>query len=71
MVIDDRVGLAASELSVLEGELSPIGSLSRLIVWGLAQQPESVVVDVIVQDEFTHDVIMSWTGSRHLVFDST
>jgi hypothetical protein len=25
----------------------------------------------VVQDEYTHDVVVSWDGGRHLVFDTT
>jgi hypothetical protein len=34
------------------------GTLAEAIVVGLRQVPEWNVVDVIVQDEYTHDVIL-------------
>ena len=30
-----------------------------------------VVCDVIVQDEFTHDVVLPWQRGLHLVYDTT
>ena len=32
-------------------------TLADAIVVGLAQRPELMVIEVVVQDEFTHDVI--------------
>jgi hypothetical protein len=31
----------------------------------------SAVVDVVVQDEFTHDVVFRWRDDLFLVFDAT
>lgn len=36
-----------------------------------AISPPSNVSDVIVQDEFTHDVVIPWRQGLHLVFDTT
>lgn len=27
--------------------------------------------DIVTQDEYTHDIVLSWEGGRHLVLDST
>ncbi|MBL8603794.1 MAG: hypothetical protein JNK72_17840 [Myxococcales bacterium] len=32
--------------------------------------PHSALFDVVVQDEFTHDVVLRWR-SRYLVYDAT
>ena len=45
--------------------------LDVVLRWGWAQTPPLEVVEVVVQDEFTHDVVMRWRGDRHLVFDTT
>lgn len=45
-------------------------TLEDVIRWGLAQSPPSVIVDVIVQDEFTHDVVVAHRD-RWLVYDTT
>ena len=39
--------------------LAACGSLSSALRVGLAQTPPWVVVEVIVQDEFTHDVVFA------------
>jgi hypothetical protein len=45
--------------------------LDRVILWGLSTTPQRLVTDVIVQDEYTHDVIVPWGDGLFLVYDST
>ncbi|HPH66854.1 MAG TPA: hypothetical protein PLF40_13955 [Kofleriaceae bacterium] len=62
--------LPAAQLEALRRALAPLWNLQALIRWGFAQSPSWDVVDVVVQDEFTHDVVMQ-AGAIYLVFDST
>ena len=43
----------------LRARLAAAGSLATAIRVGLAAEPAWMVVDVVVQDEFTHDVIFA------------
>ena len=74
MAIRNRAGLPPAEIAALESELGPLESLSDVLRWGRDQPQGSVspavIVDVVVQDEFTHDAIVPWRG-RALVFGST
>jgi hypothetical protein len=45
-------------------------SLADVLRWGLSQDPPIVIADVVVQDEYTHDVLVPW-GDRWLVYDAT
>ena len=56
--------------NLLRDELAPLWSLHAVVQWGLAQTPSYMVVEVIIQDEFTHDVVVH-AGDVFLVFDST
>ena len=62
--------LAPAQANRLRDELASLWSLQEVVRWGFAQSPSYVVIDVIVQDEFTHDVVMH-AGDIYLVFDST
>lgn len=62
--------LAPAQANRLRDELASLWSLQDVVRWGFAQSPAYMVVDVIVQDEFTHDVVMH-AGDIYLVFDST
>ena len=42
----------------LRARLATAGSLATAIRVGVAMKPAWMVVDVVVQDEYTHDVIM-------------
>jgi hypothetical protein len=46
-----------------------LATLEDVLRFGFTQQPSWEVVDVIVQDEFTHDVVVH--GPAYLVFDTT
>jgi hypothetical protein len=67
--IEDRVGLPADERAALAGELGALGTLHDLIRWGLER--DRIVSDVVVQDEFTHDVVLPYRGDLHLVFEAS
>ena len=59
-----------------EGALPPfivsLGTLARVIPWGLAQRPQWQVIDVVIQDEYTHDVLLAAEGvPETLVLDCT
>jgi len=46
-------------------------TLEDVLAWARAQRPEAEIVDVIVQDEFTHDVIVRAAPPAFLCFDTT
>ena len=48
-----------SDLDDLRARLAAGGSLAAAIKVGLAETPAWTVVDVVVQDEYTHDVIFA------------
>jgi len=50
--------------------LPPLRSLEDVLAWAFAQHPPAELLEVIVQDEFTHDVIVRH-GAEYLVFDTT
>ena len=47
-------------------------TLERVVNWGFAQDPLVDIADILVQDEFTHDVIVPFPAKQIvLVYDST
>jgi hypothetical protein len=69
--LEDRAGLAPAAYTALDGETAGHVTLADVIRWGLRQEPQRVVVEVVVQDEYTHDVIVPWAEPLHLVYDTT
>ena len=71
MRIDNRASLAIDELAKLETLAANWRTLQEVVRWGFAQSPSLIVTEVIVQDEFTHDVVLPYRESAFLVFDTT
>jgi hypothetical protein len=63
--LEDRAGLGPEELAGLQRTIDRQVTLADAIRWA-----QGVVADVIVQDEFTHDIVIPW-GARWLVYDTT
>jgi hypothetical protein len=45
-------------------------TLEEVLAWAFAQHPPAELLDVVVQDEFTHDVVVK-AREGYLVFDTT
>ncbi|GEL73301.1 hypothetical protein [Myxococcus virescens] len=71
MPLTDRASLPHEARSALEQELASLTLLQDVVRWGFASSPPRDVTEVIVQDEFTHDVVMPWMEGSYLVFDTT
>lgn len=60
------------DLEPLAVQLRFLGTLARVLPWGLAVRPQWIVVDVVIQDEYTHDLVLGTQGdARALVLDCT
>jgi hypothetical protein len=68
--VRDRAGLAPTRLAELAAAVQRLATLADVVVWGLAQPPPAMVSQVVVQDEYTHDVILPLRDCW-LVFDTT
>jgi hypothetical protein len=70
-VVENRAALSADALALLDAEVAGHRTLAEVVRWGLDRRPPLVVEDVVIQDEFTHDVVMPWRDGLHLVYDTT
>ena len=69
MWLVDRGLLSAERRETLEREVLPLGSLQDVVRWGFAQA--HTIAAVVVQDEFSHDVVLAWNQGQYLAFDTT
>lgn len=60
-MLDDRV-LA---------EVQDLATLQQVLRWSLAREPRAEFLDVVVQDEFHHDVIVRIEENGFAVFETT
>jgi hypothetical protein len=52
-------------------ELQGLSSLGAVIRWSMAREPRAEFVDVIVQDEFNHDVLVRVSSALYAVFETS
>jgi hypothetical protein len=75
MRIVNRAKLSPEQLADVERELSGQRNLNDVMKWALAHPAgtftPTVIAGVVVQDEFTHDVIIPWRDDLVLVYDTT
>ena len=75
MRVVNRAELPAEQLAGIERELSGQQNLGDVMKWSLAHPAGvfmlTVIAGVVVQDEFTHDVIVPWRDGLVLVYDTT
>ena len=69
--IEDHIGLGPSELAELTATLSGLTTLERVLSWARGQTPPRAIDEILTQDEYTHDVVLSASEGRYLVFDTT
>jgi len=67
----DHAGLEPMVLNRLEAEHRDLTTLERVLDWGRDRTPPVRVLEVIAQDEYTHDVVMQLESARYLVYDTT
>ena len=67
--------LSPEVIADIESELLEQHSLKDLMSWAFSDPGKrfipGVVKDVMVQDEFTHDVLVPWGPELVLVYDTT
>ena len=75
MRIINHANLSSEAVADISGELSAQENLKDVMAWAFSHPRgtfiPSVVAEVIVQDEFTHDVIVPWRDGLVLVYDTT
>jgi hypothetical protein len=75
MRVVNRANLSDSALGEIAAQLAGQENLKDVLSWALSAPPgtfiPSVVSEVIIQDEFTHDVIVPWRDWLVFVYDTT
>ena len=67
--------MARYDVAMIAARLLPeaerLRTLDEAFRWAMAQSPRVEPRDVIVQDEYTHDVLFRAADGSYLVFDTT
>jgi hypothetical protein len=59
------------QAALLRDMASTMPTLEHVFRWAIAQQPPLQPADVVIQDEYTHDVLFRAADGSFLVFDAT
>jgi hypothetical protein len=71
VAIEARGRVAERDLTRFRIALRELRNLGAVLGWLRAQDPPRTVLDIVTQDEYTHDVIVRWDDRLVLVFDAT
>ena len=75
MHITNYANLSSEQLARIESELPEQRGLQDVVSWGVKGESgaalPTVVAEVIVQDEFTHDAVVPWRDGLVLVYNTT
>ena len=75
MRVVNHANLPRDAVADIATELSGQENLTDVMSWAFASPRgtfiPAVVAEVIVQDEFTHDVVVPWRDGLVLVYDTT
>jgi hypothetical protein len=52
-------------------ELQQLATLKGVLSWSLTCEPRAEFVDVVIQDEFHHDVIVRVTDRVYAIFETS
>jgi hypothetical protein len=70
-LLDNRADLNAEEHARLSKTVEGHRSLEDVLQWGRVQRTPFEIADIVVQDEFTHDFVLSIGNGLYLVYDTT
>ncbi len=69
--IENRANLPAEEFAGLVAVLAGQRSIKHTLDWLVSHHPQLDLTDMITQDEYSHDFLVSYPGGLWLVYDST
>ena len=69
--VHDHADLPAHERAALETAVRSLRTLADVLSWARASSPPRVVIEIVTQDEYTHDVVLETPGQPYLAFDTT
>ena len=67
----DFAGLDPHERTTLHDTLGSLRTLADVLDWSRRQSPPWPIVEILTQDEYTHDVVLHAAGQLYLAFDTT
>ena len=67
--VENRADLPAAEFDALTGLLEQQGTMERALAWFSGQVPKLAPDDLVVQDEFSFDLLVPYRDRLYLCYD--
>lgn len=74
MRLVNHANLSADRIAEIQQTILHQENLKDLMAWAFSNSQDfcsTVVAQMVVQDEFTHDVVVPWRDELFLVYDTT
>ena len=68
--LDLYMCLDEEKTNSLHRSIGSLRTLEDVLSWGTQRPNPYMILQVIVQDEYCHDVVMQWQDGNTLVFDT-
>jgi hypothetical protein len=68
---NENTNVPPAALASIETLVASQRTLEDVVRWGLSRNPPRFVERVVVQDEYTHDVVIQWADGVYVVYDTT
>ncbi len=69
--IENRAGLARGDFVRIAGSVASHNSIKHAVDWLRGHNPPLAPSGMVTQDEFSHDILVSYPGELWLVYDTT
>jgi hypothetical protein len=63
--------MALARIATIRAAVQPLPTLGDVLAWSRASTRSRQPIDIVTQDEFTHDVVFDLDGEVYLAFDTT
>ena len=67
--VENRADLPAAEFDALTGLLEQQGTMERALAWFSDQAPKLAPDDLVIQDEFSFDLLVPYRDGLYLCYD--
>ena len=59
LTLESNAALPAAEFAALAAAVAPLETLADVVAFCAARSPRAGIANVVIQDEFTHDVVVA------------
>lgn len=69
--VHNEGGLSAERMASVHAAVQPLRTLGDVLAWSRSATRSHQPIDIVTQDEYTHDVVFELPDELYLAFDTT